>query len=48
MTRLDENRAKIQLALKAGFHWGDVTALGQLGKSFKHEAYPLQSLLRTA
>ena len=27
MTRLDENRAKAQLALKSGFHWRDVTRL---------------------
>ena len=31
MTRLDENRAKAQLALKSGFHWRDVTQLGIWG-----------------
>ena len=31
MTRLDENRAKAQLALKSGFHWGDVTRLAIWG-----------------
>jgi len=27
MTRLDENRAKAQLALKSGLHWREVTQL---------------------
>ena len=31
MTRLDENRAKAQLALKCGRHWSDVTRLGIWG-----------------
>jgi malate dehydrogenase len=31
MTRLDENRAKAQLALKSGFHWRDVTQLANWG-----------------
>ena len=31
MTRLDENRAKAQLALKSGFHWRDVTQLAIWG-----------------
>jgi malate dehydrogenase len=31
MTRLDENRAKAQLALKSGRHWRDVTQLGIWG-----------------
>jgi malate dehydrogenase len=31
MTRLDENRAKTQLALKAGAHWSDVTNLAIWG-----------------
>jgi malate dehydrogenase len=31
MTRLDENRAKAQLALKAGVHWTDVTNLAIWG-----------------
>jgi len=31
MTRLDENRAKTQLALKAGAHWRDVTNLAIWG-----------------
>jgi len=31
MTRLDENRAKTQLALKAGAHWSDVTSLAIWG-----------------
>jgi malate dehydrogenase len=31
MTRLDENRAKAQLALKSGYHWRDVTRLGIWG-----------------
>jgi malate dehydrogenase len=31
MTRLDENRAKAQLALKAGVHWNDVTNLAIWG-----------------
>lgn len=31
MTRLDENRAKAQLALKCGRHWRDVTQLGIWG-----------------
>jgi hypothetical protein len=31
MTRLDENRAKAQLALKSGRHWHDVTQLGIWG-----------------
>ena len=31
MTRLDENRAKVQLALKSGFHWHDVTQLAIWG-----------------
>jgi len=31
MTRLDENRAKAQLALKSGFHWRDVTQLAIRG-----------------
>ena len=31
MTRLDENRAKAQLALKSGFHWRDVTRLAIWG-----------------
>jgi malate dehydrogenase len=31
MTRLDENRAKAQLALKCGRHWSDVTQLGIWG-----------------
>jgi malate dehydrogenase len=31
MTRLDENRAKAQLALMSGFHWRDVTQLGIWG-----------------
>lgn len=31
MTRLDENRAKAQLALKAGAHWTDVTNLAIWG-----------------
>lgn len=31
MTRLDENRAKTQLALKAGAHWSDVTKLAIWG-----------------
>jgi malate dehydrogenase len=31
LTRLDENRAKAQLALKAGVHWNDVTNLAIWG-----------------
>ncbi len=31
MTRLDENRAKTQLALKAGAHWSDVTNMAIWG-----------------
>ncbi len=31
MTRLDENRAKTQLAIKAGAHWSDVTKLAIWG-----------------
>jgi len=31
MTRLDENRAKPQLALKSGFHWRDVAQLAIRG-----------------
>ncbi len=31
MTRLDENRAKTQLALKAGAHWGDVDRMAIWG-----------------
>ena len=31
MTRLDENRAKVQPALKSGFHWHDVTQLAIWG-----------------
>ena len=36
MTRLDENRAKSQLAEKAGVHVTEVTNMADLGQSFLH------------